>query len=168
MGEKPESFSSRFTMRLLLCVFFALAYGQGTGLRFRTQDREALTNQQSPQGSNTAPLPGGNGFLTSNEKNFLFTSQTRGRGNFLYSVPATGNFNDQKLLSQANIALPNGARKRGGPPSTVPDTGVQDFLVSPDQSYVLFTSKVESNVAKEQQFTVGINGGSITEVTPKG
>jgi hypothetical protein len=81
----------------------------------------------------------------------VFTSSAQGRGTFLYSIPTqAADETRQILLSHPVVPL-------GGL------GGVTDFIVSPDEQYVLFRSNLQS-ANYGQHFSVAINGGGITKI----
>ncbi len=69
----------------------------------------------------------------------------------MHSIPRSGRDELQQLtISHSTVAI-------GG--------GVSDFIVSPDDSYVLFSSRVLSNTGGLDHYSVNINGGGITKIT---
>ena len=126
---------------LFLVFFFALSCAQ-TEVGEVWARRYALTEAQNA-----------NIQFTANEDWFVYSTASSGRGTFLYSIPAQATSpSDRILLSHADIA---------------DRMGVLDFTISPDQSFVIFTSIVSSTSSPNSQFTVPIGGGGITDITPK-
>jgi len=124
---------------LLLLAFVSAALAQSS-LSDALGFRRSLTSAQSPSGG-----------LTPSQQWTVFTSSSLGRGNLLYSIPTQAADETRQILLSQAIVPPAG--------------GVGDFKVSPDEQYVLFQSAVQSATFTEH-FSVAINGGGITKISP--
>ncbi len=89
--------------------------------------------------------------LTQSQQWTLFASAAQGRGTFLYSIPTQAADETRQILLSHPVVPTSG--------------GVTGAIVSPDEQYVLFSSVVQG-AGFVEQFSVNINGGGITKISP--
>jgi hypothetical protein len=131
-------------MLVLLAVLLSCALAQstaGTTITNATNDIVPLTINQNP----------GSFSILWDESAALFQTSAMNRGNFLWKVGYEQSNGQpvQTLLSHDPVAI---------------GSGVISSKVSPDLSYVLFTSSVTAFGA--ELYSVGIGGGTIKRITP--